>query len=590
MADPSNVVIGYNSAVPESREIAELYLLRIGASATRAVPLECSTFPLVDSYAEFAETVESPLRGFASQGVSAYVLGYRVPVGFFHEGGVISACSRMSSPYPLSPGRINPAFTASGSNRPSSASQLGIVPCSSLDMPTAAASRRIAEFAGVNSILADVTGTLLLDPYPPRGSSSSYLQSAINEFDAGLGSILFPERRKSVLQLEPYESTFPYVVGDSFFYGWGLVEANESYFLSQQERRALFFNADPGSLARVRTSDGGFSSCVSAAASGYAFVAGSVGNAPFPDDDPYADGADFAGAPHPTPLFNSIGLGENAGEAFILAVPRLDTPFGCLGCPFGRFRIANGSSVVALPSQQIARETQATLSRLISRIDHSARASDDLLKRMANWDDQVLRVRLQAPIASFARDNGVRARKGMLQKLITSYHKFISQISYGKINTSEPTLLEYFEGIGEKISKNFLDYSLGGQQLLRDMKYTTFEKPGTWYVEFPLADMDGRLGFVHFQAEVYNEGGELASELRSYSDLSLWTYEAFAGRMVDLPPQGVFSGRVGAKIRVYSADRGSSLRQSELATVRIRQVLDRQYFSEWKSYQTVATS
>ena len=108
--------------------------------------------------------------------------------------------------------------------------------------------------------------------------------------------------------------------------------------------------------------------------------------------------------------------------------------------------------------------------------------------------------------------------------------------------------------------------------------------------EFDLADMDGSLGFIHFQAEVYNEAGNKIEEVKSYLDSTRWEYEAFTGRMQMIPAGGVFSGRVGARIRLSSGPSGSSMRKSELGTVRIRQILDRHFWSSWIEVRTVATS
>lgn len=590
MDNVQQIIVGYNSAIPESRELAELYLSRLGAPSTRAIPLDCSTDAIVGSYEEFRVTVEEPLRNFARPGVSAYVLGYRVPVGFAHDGGFVSGCSRMSSPYPFQPGRTNPAFNASGNTRASTAYQIGVIPCSSIDMPSPSAVRKLVELAGVNALGTTVSGTLLLDPHPPAGASNNYLSSALTEFEIAMAADLFPNYRRSEIQPAPYDSSFPYAVGDSFFYGWGLQEANESYFLPQEEKRAVFFNADSGSISKLRPDDGGFSPCVSAASSGYAFVMGNVGPSPVGLTDPYDSGGNEAGAPHPIPLFTSISEGETTGEAWVLASPRMDTPFGCIGCPFSKFNLLKSVKKDRLSASQAARETQIKMSQLVARTNHSAESMDALFARVSTWSDRLLAKKMMTVVMPMTKDNGVKARKGTLAGLITSYNHFISQISYGQIYSNEPSFLEFMESIGNKISTSLADYAVGGQQWLKDMNYSTFEKPGSWVAEFDLADMDGSLGFIHFQAEVYNEAGNKIEEVKSYLDSTRWEYEAFTGRMQMIPAGGVFSGRVGARIRLSSGPSGSSMRKSELGTVRIRQILDRHFWSSWIEVRTVATS
>ena len=73
-------------------------------------------------------------------------------------------------------------------------------------------------------------------------------------------------------------------------------------------------------------------------------------------------------------------------------------------------------------------------------------------------------------------------------------------------------------------------------------------------------------------------------------DVTRWEYEAFTGRMQQIPVGGIFSGRVGATVRLSSGISGSSLRRSEIATVRIRQILNRHQTSDWVEVRTVATS
>jgi hypothetical protein len=592
MDDFQSVVFGYNLALPESRDLAEYYLAKIGAPASRAVGLDCSTQPILSSYQEFRDTVETPLRNFGRNGVSAYVLGYRVPVGFAYNGGFISACSRMSSPYPLSPRIENPVFNASGGVRSSVLKDEGIVPCSSIDMPTISASRQIASYAQVNALGVLVDGELLLDPNPPAGESSLYLSAAFEEFESGLAGDIFPNYRRSVLQNAPYDSSFPYATGDSFFFGWGLHEANESYFLPHGSKRAIFFNADSGSLSRIRPADSGFSTCVSAISSGYAFAIGRVGEPPRDSDDPYAVVDGLGGAPHPTPMFMSVVNREAVGEAWALASPQLDTPFGCIGCPFAKFGISATIDSSKMPAAESARETQTSLSRVVAWIHHKAEQAEALQSRLYNWSDRLLALRTLPIVEPVTADHGIESSKGALSSLLSSYYQFITQVGYGVIRSNEPSLLEFMEATNNKISVSLADYSLGGVQWLKDMQYTTFEKPGSWTTEFKIEEMDRRLGFMHFQAEVVDESGLLVETIKSYSsnDAYRWEYETHAGRMGSIPAVGVFSGRVGARVRISSPNSGSPLRRSEAITIRVRQIIDMNLASEWREIKTVTTS
>lgn len=601
MPEYFKVIVGYNAAVPESKELAQLYLAALGVASSRAVPLDCSTEPILDSYEEFRNTIETPLRNAGREGVSAFVLGFRVPVAFLHNGGYVSSCSRMSSPYPFQPGKRNPAFHASGNSRASKLYEFSIIPASSLDMPTVAQSRRLIDQVVSNLAGVDVYGSLLLDPYPPRGKASDYLSRSLEEFESGLAPDMFPSYRRSVEQPIPYDSSFPYVSGDSFFYGWGLQEANESYFVSGFEKRAIFANADGGSLSKVRPSDGGFSPCVSAASAGYGFVIGSVGPPPadmidpYVQQDPYGQYDEFGGAPHPTAMFMSVANKETCGEAWCLSSPILDTSFGCIGCPFGKFTVNRSVANLKLNSVEMLEETMFMVSQIVAKMDRSGKKIDSFLNNFlapsTNIADSLFKSEMEETVTSFSTDNGVVSTKGRLSFLMIGYNHFVSQISYGQSDLNiEPSFIEFVRNANQTLSGSFISYTPGGPQLIKEIASINVEKPGAWTAEFPLQDMNGMLGFIHFQARVYNEDGDLVDELKSYDSQSRWKYEIYSGKMKEIPQLGVFSGRVGANIRMKSGNSGSGLKMSERGRVMVRQILDRTTVGEWFETTTIATT
>jgi len=601
MPEYFKVIVGYNAAVPESKELAQLYLAALGVASSRAVPLDCSTEPILDSYEEFRNSIETPLRNAGREGVSAFVLGFRVPVAFLHNGGYVSSCSRMSSPYPFQPGKRNPAFHASGNNRASKLYDFSIIPASSLDMPTVAQSRRLIDQVVSNLAGVDAYGSLLLDPYPPRGKASDYLSRSLEEFESGLAPDMFPSYRRSVEQPIPYDSSFPYVSGDSFFYGWGLQEANESYFVSGFEKRAIFANADGGSLSKVRPSDGGFSPCVSAASAGYGFVIGSVGPPPadmidpYIQQDPYGQYDEFGGAPHPTALFMSVANKETCGEAWCLSSPILDTSFGCIGCPFGKFTVNRSVANLKFNSVEMLEETMFMVSQIVAKMDRSGKKIDSFLNNFlapsTDIVDTLFKSEMRETVTSFSTDNGVVSTKGRLSFLMIGYNHFVSQISYGQSDLNiEPSFIEFVRNANQTLSGSFISYTPGGPQLIKEIASTNVEKPGAWTAEFPLQDMNGMLGFIHFQARVYNEDGDLVDELKSYDNQSRWKYEIYSRKMKDIPQLGVFSGRVGANIRMKSGNSGSGLKMSERGKVMVRQILDRTTVGEWFETTTIATT
>jgi hypothetical protein len=598
MPEYFKVIVGYNANVSESRELAHLYLAALGVPSSRAVQLDCSTDSILGSYEEFRNTVEVPLRNAGREGVSAFVLGFRVPVAFIHNGGYISSCSRLSSPYPFKPGKINEAFHASGNYRASKLYELNIIPASSLDMPTFSQSKKLIDQAVSNLAGVDVYGSLLLDPHAPRGKKSNYLSESLQEFENGLAPEMFPSYRRSVEQPIPYDSSFPYISGDSFFYGWGLQEANESYFVSGFDKRAIFVNADGGSLSKVRPSDGGFSPCVSAASAGYSFIIGSVGPPPadmidpYVQQDPYGQYDEFGGAPHPTAMFISVSKKETCGEAWCLSSPILDTSFGCIGCPFGKFNVKNSVANFKLNSVEMLEETMFMVSQIAAKMDRSGKKIDSFLNNFLRPStdivDSIFKLKMKETVTSFSKYNGVVSTKGKLSFLMMGYNHFISQISYGQSDLNiEPSFIEFILNANQKLSASFISYTPGGPQLIKET--INVEKPGTWTAEFPLKDMDGALGFIHFQARVYNEDGDLVDELKSYNTHSRWKYEIYSGKMKEIPQLGVFSGRVGAKIRMNSTS-GSSLKMSERGRVMVRQILDRTKVGEWFETTTIATT
>jgi len=240
-------------------------------------------------------------------------------------------------------------------------------------------------------------------------------------------------------------------------------------------------------------------------------------------------------------------------------------------------------------------ETMFMLSQIVAKMNRSGKKIDAYLNSFftpsTDVSDALFKLKMREIVTPFSTDNGVVSTKGSLSFLMIGYNHFVSQISYGQSNLNiEPSFVEFVSNANQKLSGSFLSYTPGGPQLIKEISALNVEKPGTWTAEFPLQDMNGMLGFIHFQAKVYNEDGDLIDELKSYNNQSRWKYEIYSGRMKEIPLLGVFSGRVGANIRMISGNSGSSLKISERGRVMIRQILDRTTVGEWFETTTIATT
>jgi len=285
----SNVIFVYNSEDPNGVYFANRYANIHNLSQDQLVGIDTDTEEIVDSYREFKDQLEDPLRNRILQlkesgrDVFAIVLGWRIPAGFYHDGKIISSVSRIAAiapieeEQPLELNKRNPLFNRGIFKRyDKEDSSLAFI-VTQLDAPLRQIMDRKFDDISSASSSIKVDGSFYFDLYAGYGDgerATSY-QNRLNLFNDTTMKRLSINIEKTVQIDEFNDVFFGQLRDDSIFWGWGVDILYSSYFYPKSTNRAFFYNGDFISLKSFRSFNVSYPG-VMAISSGYLAVAGAM--------------------------------------------------------------------------------------------------------------------------------------------------------------------------------------------------------------------------------------------------------------------------------------------------------------------------
>ena len=285
----SNVIFIYNSEDPDGEYFANRYADIHNLSQDQLIGIDTDTEEIVDSYQEFKEQLEDPLRQKlleiknGGRDVFAIILGWRIPAGFYHNGKIISSTSRISAiapieeEQPLDLNKRNPLFNRGIFKRyDKEDSSLALI-VTQLDAPLRQImDRKLDDISSASSSIV-VDGSFYFDLYSGYGDGerATQYQNRLNLFETITSNRMTITKEKTVQIDEFHDVFFGQLRNDSIFWGWGMNSVSSSYFYPKSTNRVFFYNGDFNSLRSFRefnvTHPG-----VMAISSGYLSAAGAM--------------------------------------------------------------------------------------------------------------------------------------------------------------------------------------------------------------------------------------------------------------------------------------------------------------------------
>jgi len=318
----SEFFIVYRENDADSELLADYYLQKYDLDGSNKVSVPCSSTEILDSYEDFKDEVENPLKSVISGDTSVIVLGMNVPGGFWHSGDIISSTSRISRiNHPFQKKTFNPLFDRKELySYDSSALDIAIV-CSRIDGPTLEYTKTVIDNGEKLKNQTYMSGAFVLDPYASIVSSQDeqYREDLIYASTHAIPRTNV--RFVSTILVDPYlDPVIPYLQHDSIYWGWFQDRSTDSFFRSTDTGRVFFYNADWDGAYTIRDPDSEMW-CGLALRGGYATCAGAMSN-------PTTEG--FL---RPTPFVESLIKGFSIGEAYILSSLFLDWTITLFGDP-----------------------------------------------------------------------------------------------------------------------------------------------------------------------------------------------------------------------------------------------------------------
>ncbi len=285
----SNVVFVYNSEDPDGEYFAKRYANIHHLSEDQLVGIDTDTEEIVDSYQEFKEQLEDPLRQKlleiknGGRDVFAIVLGWRIPAGFYHDGKIISSTSRISAiapienPQPFELNKRNLLYNRGIFKRYDEEDVNLAFIVTQLDAPLRQIMDRIFDSISSASTGIKSDGNFYFDLYSGYGDGerATKYQNRLDLFDnKTINRVTVPVEK--TVQIDEFNDVFfGQLRDDSIFWGWGVSSVSSSYFYPQSHNRVFFYNGDFTSLRSMRSFNVTYPG-VMAINNGYIGVAGAM--------------------------------------------------------------------------------------------------------------------------------------------------------------------------------------------------------------------------------------------------------------------------------------------------------------------------
>ena len=608
---PDKTLIIHNSGEPASLEYMTQY------AKIRRIPLgnflgiDTPTSDRYSSFEEFYNSLFLPIKEkIIEKEYTCVILGYRIPSGFLYNKRIYSTASVISlfnTEFDGIP-KINPYYNISDIKKFDSALGKNIVVCFNIDARNHQQIKMILERIKTFKNEISINGSFMLDTnhsinkYP----NDDIYNNISSDFYKNCKRIFNVDVRKTTKNSNGLEPCFPMLLGDSIFWGWGDLIANDTYFMPTDTNRILFLSYDNRSLTSLR-SDGMDNACMSAINEGYLCVAGNIGDGAFTESEINSLGGidvydtydlyqssvlDNHVVPNPFVFMHSILNGRMIGEAIFISRPYLHDSFMIIGDPFinvifTETREQEDSALLGL-WDSVERDLTIAASYIIAEGKFSSRIHERNLK--ANDLDMKLRLSEKSNILS--NKYNTDARRGDFFKTFEGFQSFSQQINLQIHAYDDITFRDFLSKNNLFVSRSIINMFSNYKSIFLNSDIPNIKLDRVLDIQLNVLDMDGDVGYIHFELEgaLDDEFTQSLFVFKSYEDVSSWRYEKTPNKIEPFDQMGIFSGLVGRKVLVRKKMNFKYDITGIEINLRYRQILNSNKLSDYKFKTMVATS
>jgi len=322
----NNTIFVYRTGDADSLALAQYYQSFRGLPNDQLIAVPCSTTEILADYATFQTEVETPISNalttspLASRDIFVIILGLNVPGGFYDGSDVISSVSRIMKIKSSYTKRVNNYFCIQKTSFVSGDEDYSYI-VSRIDAPTLSLAKKIIDNTKILQYQQYVNGDLFLDPYFGNALTAyNIYKSNMIDFIVNKAYKLNLVVQTTKDQGDTIDTTFPYLEGDSFYWGGLANTPTSSFFGESNASRALFYNITSSASDSLRDISSK-SWALIAAEKDYCASVGAMSS---------VTPADFLDM---TSFFYTLLDGKTFGEAFLFSLPYHNWTINIIGDP-----------------------------------------------------------------------------------------------------------------------------------------------------------------------------------------------------------------------------------------------------------------
>ena len=538
---PADILVVYREGDSDSIACAQHYKALRGLDDDQLLAIACNSAEVLADYATFTSQVETAVKSeVVSRNAKAIVVCKGVPGGFNSGIHVVSTTSRLSRClHTFARNTPNPLFNRRDLTRLDDEHFDAALVCSRIDAPTLAQAKQFIDNAARVVKQGAVNGKFYLDPFPYQAYSDSdpeideYAEE-LNEFRLRTLPSLNLAFEVTATPMPGHDSVIPFAQGDSFVWAAGADSASDSFFRDSLTSRVFLYNAGSNAASTVRDPDGnGWP--ILAIRNGYAATAGSMSEIAA---DHYL---------RPRPFFHALMAGGTIGEAFLVAVPFLDSPETLFGDPM--VTVGFPANVAPPVTLDVKTATMMILDRMADAgacVSRREKLADEVRRAIHASEDTETTVELLYPAQNLflslaeSQSDGVRPlvvpALGLLPERAgeSATPDDLAALLDEKSATVPKLLADAYNAVGFAVASEYVSPS------------------GGWSIDFPLAAVTDDAVAYHF--ELQGATDEFFDSVTITKDSAAsqtgWTYQKEIDAYEALPAAGVPSAFTGRVIRI----------------------------------------